>query len=252
MIGFFLLARLGAAVGHPDVAAFAFSIGALFWAQVFFTLFSSLSTVLAVVGESPQPSVFLFVAPPAAASLAWDAMTRATAAGSGAATAAAARREGLATMNAAAAAAAVAGAAPPPPLTIGRFFFFISAFLLLLVLRLLPLYWRSPFSLVWWAAVFPLCLAGTAWVHTAAEVEAEAPFWVVTTAVVAVATAVAGGVSAATVVAVAQGRLPSCDASLVAYAQSREAQSREEERRADGGGGERGGGRGGEGAPAGV
>lgn len=81
VIGFFLLARLGAESGaSADAVAFAFSVGVLFWTQVFVTLFSSLSSVLAVRRETPQPTVCLFVAPPSAASLAWVAMARAAAA----------------------------------------------------------------------------------------------------------------------------------------------------------------------------
>lgn len=103
----------------------------------------------------------------------------------------------------------------------GRFFFHVSAFLLLLILRLVPHYWRAPFSLTWWATVFPLCLAATAWVTVASEMQAGAPFWVATTAVVAAATAAAACVAAATVVAAARGRLPGCDESVLAYARSR-------------------------------
>lgn len=187
VIGFFLLSRLAIFADVLEAAYFCFAVGVLFWLQVFTTLFTSLSAVLSLQAERPQLTVFLFIAPPAAALLAWKAIWEfENAAGS------------------------------PVSLTVGRVFIHIDFFLYLLLARLFPRFAQARFNVGAWASVFPLSTAATAAVSFA-HFKGETFWWVLATGMVSVATVATVLVAALTIRAVVQGTLPASPESLSLY-----------------------------------
>ena len=131
VIGWFLVANIGGRIREIDAAQFAFVVGSLFWLIVFVTTFQHLSHTFREKLQKPQPTMFLFIAPPAAAALAWISIER----GQGI------EETSLEFMS--------------------SFFLYIDMFLYLLVLRLFPLFWTHPFGVVWWAYIFPLSTAAS-------------------------------------------------------------------------------------------
>lgn len=131
VIGWFLVANIGGRVGEADAAQFAFAVGSLFWLIVFVTTFQHLSHSFREKLQKPQPTMFLFIAPPAAAAVAWIQIE------------------------------AALGASVPNLDFMSSFFLYIDMFLYLLILRLFPLFWTHPFGVVWWAYIFPLSSAAS-------------------------------------------------------------------------------------------
>lgn len=138
-IGFFLLTNIAASAHLIEQTYASFSIGCLFWLLVFFTNFQHVSKNLAEKSERPQPTFFLFIAPPAQAAIAIVVLTASEAA----------------TDN-----SELLKLSDGVPWTrFAEAFLYVDMFLYLLMFRLLPTFWNVDFSFAWWAYVFPLSAA---------------------------------------------------------------------------------------------
>lgn len=144
-IGFFLLAIVGARIHLLDQAWAMFSVGVLFWLLVFFTNFQHVALALDKKRERPAPTFFLFIAPPAQASIAVLVLHCAELALEKDSTA-----SGFLEMS--------KGRWP----VLAQSFLYVDLFLFLLMLRLFPTFWTSKFSVAWWAYIFPLSAAASA------------------------------------------------------------------------------------------
>lgn len=196
VIGFFLLANLGASTFLIAEARALFAVGALFWLLVFITNFQHVALALHNKHERPQPTFFLFIAPPAAAAIAMAVITAAEAAED---------KSGMLVVESAS--------------DWGNFFralVDIDLFLYLLIVRLFATFWRNKFSISWWAYIFPLSSAATAVIW---RFNSEGYlFWGVLAAVLSViATVAMVVVLCATGWALGTRRVPDSPAVLAAY-----------------------------------
>lgn len=98
-------------------------VGALFWMLIFIAMFSFFSKALAGELESPSPTLFLFIAPPAVAAMAWMNISRA---------------RGESPMN-----------------DVVRFWSAMDGLFYLMLIRLAPVFVRIRFNIGCWAYVFP-------------------------------------------------------------------------------------------------
>lgn len=137
-IGFFLVANIGAIARLEDQARAMFSVGCLFWLLVFITNFQHVAIALDRRKERPQPTFFLFIAPPAQAAAAVVVMD-------------------LAESQAQSGLLDTATPGEWPELAQG--FLFVDLFLYLLIFRLFPTFWTSTFAVTWWAYIFPMSAA---------------------------------------------------------------------------------------------
>lgn len=201
-IGFFLLANIGASAHLVDQAYAMVSVGSLFWLLVFITNFQHLSPALDKRSERPQPTFFLFIAPPAQAAIAFVMLQKA---------------EMVADVGDPAVTAIlldIREAMPWPRLADA--FLYIDLFLYLLMFRLFPTFWTQKFSVSWWAYIFPLSAAAssTIWRYKAQE----SLVWGVLAALLALVACIAMiVVSCFTVWALGSGRTPNSPTCLVAY-----------------------------------
>eukprot|EP00179_Madagascaria_erythrocladioides_P021865 CAMPEP_0198359728 /NCGR_PEP_ID=MMETSP1450-20131203/135679_1 /TAXON_ID=753684 ORGANISM="Madagascaria erythrocladiodes, Strain CCMP3234" /NCGR_SAMPLE_ID=MMETSP1450 /ASSEMBLY_ACC=CAM_ASM_001115 /LENGTH=433 /DNA_ID=CAMNT_0044066637 /DNA_START=282 /DNA_END=1580 /DNA_ORIENTATION=+ len=130
VIGFLLVSRVNSEHGQVNAAEFNLAVGLLFWIVVFVALFQNVASALRSSKTDPSPTMFLFIAPPAAAALAIVALERARGA--------------------------------DKPLVDGAVFFvMVDLFLFLLLLRLLPIWVFQKFNVAWWAYIFPLSTAAS-------------------------------------------------------------------------------------------
>ncbi|PXF41297.1 S-type anion channel SLAH2 [Gracilariopsis chorda] len=196
-IGFFLVANIGASA-HLNEEAFAmFSVGCVFWLLVFMTNFQHITPALDKTRERPQPTFFLFIAPPAQAALSAVLLTL----GEGA------NGDGSELVG-------FPSQWRWPPLA--RAFSYLDLFLYLLMVRLLPTFWRNKFAISWWAYIFPLsAAAGMVICRYSGE---GGLFWGVLSAVLGViASAAMVVVFCCTVWALVSGRVPRNAAALDGY-----------------------------------
>lgn len=153
-IGFFLLANIAASIHWIEHAWSMFSVGMLFWLLVFFTNFQHVAIALDKRREKPTPTFFLFLAPPAQAAVALFVLSKAT----------------HAVENGVVPSAFVDFKQKHPWPVEAKLFLHIDLFLYLLVFRLFPTFWTAPFSITWWAYIFPLSAASsvTIWRYSCA------------------------------------------------------------------------------------
>lgn len=196
-IGFFLCASI-AALSHLIEQSYAMlSVGFLFWLLVFITNFQHLSPALHKRAELPQPTFFLFIAPPAQAALAVVLISRA-------------EEPSLDTnilLNI---------ARPMPWPRLAESFLYIDLFLYLLMFRLFPTFWTQKFSISWWAYIFPLSAAASAAIWRFKD--HNTIFW----AIIAAALSIVACLAMVTVLcfmiwAIASGRTPNNPSYLRAY-----------------------------------
>lgn len=190
-IAFFLLSILASTLHLPEHAVAMLSVGSLLWAIVLVTNFQHLSESLSSVSERPAPTFFLFIAPPAQAVIAVLFLSFATSPTS----------------------------TPPPPGSfldvaqitefpeLSKAAMYVDLFLYALMFRLFPTWWRTKFSVAWWAYVFPMS-AATCAVAWRLHVSNSVFFLVLACGLFAVASFAVGVVACVTVWAVATGRLP--------------------------------------------
>ena len=181
-VGFFVVATLGATVGATSTARISFFVGIIFWLLVFIAVFSFLSKTLSDAKERPQPTMCLFIAPPASAALAWIALLRAESAD-------------VVVDN------------------VAWFFLSLTLFLYMLVARLFPLYWKLDFNVAFWAFTFPLCTAGTL-ATTYAGIEQEPVPWVLAGIAAIIATLLLFIIFVLTVRAIIDGSIPKDDIAI--------------------------------------
>ena len=124
-VGHFLVGVQSDYVGYEDIGFFSFSVGTVFFFLVFVGLFQNLNRL--PKRQREDPVLFLFIAPPAAASL-----SAATLFGDGSYG------------------------------SVAKFYYFLGLFLYLLLLRLVRYFVQAKFSVAWWAYTFPMSITGTA------------------------------------------------------------------------------------------
>lgn len=200
-IGFFLCANIGATAHLLDQAYFMFSVGALFWLLVFFTNFQHVSLALDKKCERPQPTMFLFIAPPAQAALSVVVLELAEKAKEAGLT------DGL---------LSIPKEMEWPRLAQG--FMAVDLFLYLLMFRLFPTFWTTKFAISWWAYIFPLSAAAgmTIWRYKSED----KIFWGVLAALLVIIACTAMLVVLCfTIFAVFAKRVPHNPAALNAYHQ---------------------------------
>lgn len=203
-IGYFLLCNIGATIFLVDQAFALFSVGCLFWLLVFITNFQHLSPALDKRSERPQPTFFLFIAPPAQAALAFVVLLKSES-----------KVQAMLESN----------QALPPLLDIrdamqwpkiSQSFLYIDLFLYLLMFRIFPTFWTQKFSVSWWAYIFPLSAAATStiWRYKALD----SMFWGVLSALLGVIAIIAMVVvSCFTIWSLATGRTPNNPTCETAY-----------------------------------
>lgn len=193
-IGYFLCANIAAMSGLVDQGYAMLSVGCIFWLLVFITNFQHLSPALDKRMEKPQPTFFLFIAPPAQAALSFFFLDQAE-------------------NSSASGLLAITDAIWPRA---AEAFLYIDLFLYMLMFRLFPTFWTQNFSVSWWAYIFPLSAAASTsiWRYKAEGTT----FWAVISAILAiVATIAMVTVSSFMVWAVASGRTPNNPSSLNGY-----------------------------------
>lgn len=191
-INFFIIASVGVSVGHVELASYLFLIGLLFWLLVFISAFSFLSNSFAEGTETPSPTLFLFIAPPAAAASTWLAISRAR--------------------------------GDPLLSDMFRFLTAVVCFMYLLLLRLFGVFYRLKFSVAFWAYIFPLGSAATLAILTTQLYPTSSVADAVAIIAVVVCTVLVLVVSALTGRAIAMGQIPSSDLALRVHTQFLQAQ----------------------------
>ncbi|MBK6870229.1 MAG: SLAC1 anion channel family protein [Kineosporiaceae bacterium] len=162
------------ALGSIDLAWFAFGVGLVFWIALLPLL---LVRVLVHSDPLPQkllPTLAIFAAPPAVAGLSWGVLT--------------------------------GGSGEPSADPIGMILYSATIMFVLLVLAQVGRLRRLPFAMPWWAYTFPSAAAAASAIAMASTRPALV-FDVVAVLLLALATVVVAGVTAATVVAALQRRI---------------------------------------------
>lgn len=187
-VEFFVLGALGVDASAPQLARVSFSVGVLFWLLVFIAVFAFLSKTLADAGERPNPTMFLFIAPPAAAAIARIRMVTEM-------------RGDVATDD------------------ITWFFTSVTLFLYLLLARLFPQYWARKFSIAWWAYIFPLSTAANLATVLAGNLDAGI-VWVIAAFATSIATFMIVIATILTVRKVIEGKVPNDEKAIKAHYQA--------------------------------
>lgn len=144
-IAFFLLSILASTLNLIDQALFLLVPGILFWLVIFVTVFQHMTPALQTAQQSPNPIFFLFLAPPAQATIAILTLQ-------------AARLGPMSNMP-----PQFLRLPSPLPWTIhSEIALYVDLFIYALLLRLLPTWLDQSFSAVWWAYVFPMSGAASA------------------------------------------------------------------------------------------
>lgn len=186
-INFFTLATVASTIGQTELGRHLILLGTLFWLLVFISAFSFLSNSFARGAETPSPTLFLFLAPPAAAALACLATAR---------------------------------AAEEPVLSDKlRFFSATTCFIFLLLLRLFAIFRRLRFTVAWWAYVFPLGNAATLAVELTGVYDEHVASLIVAFVAVGVCTVVVLANTVLTARAVIKGEIPKSELSLRVHCQ---------------------------------
>lgn len=173
---FFILGALGAEVKLDDLAKLSLNVGIVFWLLVFVSVFAFLSKTMQEMGEKKlNPTMFLFIAPPATSAIAHMDLQRNI------------------------------GGVVLDDFT--WFFVSVTLFIYLLLIRLFRQYWTRRFSVRWWAYIFPLSTAANLATKVAYEVDMFVP-WAMATVAVVVATVMIIVVACLTLRAIAQGKVP--------------------------------------------
>lgn len=201
-IGFFLLANIGASAHLLDQAWAMFSVGILFWLLVFITNFQHVALALDKQRERPQPTFFLFIAPPAQAAITVVVLHAAGLAAND-------PNVNTSTLL------SVSNVTQWPRLA--QSIMYIDLFLYLLIVRLFPTFWTSKFSVSWWAYIFPLSAAAstTTWRYKSEG----GMFWGILAAILAIiATIAMVVVLSVTIWSICTGKMPNNSAHVDAYA----------------------------------
>lgn len=192
IIGYFLVASLGAEFKQVEAAVMLYSIGVLFWVIVITVLFLRLSSSFKSAHEAPSPSLVLFVAPPAAAALGWSLIERAEHTDMSFEES----YRGLAT-----------------------FFFYVDFYFILLVIRISRSFGNQPFAVASWAVIFPASTAASAMVTVAFALRLL--FWqIIATICAALATIAILYVAIFTIINLLRGKFVRDPAAVDTYAAS--------------------------------
>lgn len=187
VINFFTLASVAASIDRIELARYLIMLGSLFWLLVFIDAFSFLSNSIERGVETPSPTLFLFLAPPAAASLA---------------------------------SLAIARAAGEPVLSDKlRFFAGVTCFIFLLLLRLFGVFRKLVFTVAWWAYVFPLGNAATLAIELTDVYDDLVASTIVAFTAVGVCTFAVLAISVLTARALFKGEIPKSELSLRVHCQ---------------------------------
>ena len=181
-VGFFMVANIGRWAEIPDFPMFLTYSGVLLWLLVFITNFQHVSTSLQSRREKPSPVFFLFLAPPAHASMTFARGT-------------------------------LRGDAYP---TDAMAFLFIDLFFYIIIFRLFPTFCRAPFSVAWWAYVFPLSAAACASLMRC-YIGQEIGWKIIAFSQIFLAMIVGVFVAAWTLKEAWEGNIPKNEQSLIAY-----------------------------------
>ncbi len=201
VIGYFLLANLAARLFYVQLAVACMSVGAILWFLLFVTNFQHTSTALERRSEKPQPTFFLFIAPPAQAAIALFLIGAALEGGGGIPNSIGLLRVPLTVKWPLLASVAL----------------YIDLFLYGLIFRLFPSFWAHKFAIVWWAYIFPLSAAASATVIRSRG-DSATIFWPILSGVlVTIATIAMIIVTVATVWGLKAGKLPCNPNAVTAY-----------------------------------
>lgn len=200
VIGYFLLGNLAASLMLMELAVALVAVGVLFWVLVFVTNFQHTSSALQRRAEKPQPTFFLFIAPPAQAAIAIFLVSVALSKD--------ARR------NAAGLLFVPRGMRWP---VAAKAALYIDLFIYALICRVFPSFWTQKFAIVWWAYIFPLSAASSATVVYAGSTDAHLFWHVLSGMLVAIATIAMAIVSVATLWGLQAGKLPRNQVALNTY-----------------------------------
>lgn len=197
-IGFFLTANIGATAHLEQQARAMFSVGCLFWLLVFITNFQHVATAMDNRSERPQPTFFLFIAPPAQAALSVVILEAAKNAED------TSKLLSFGSQN---------EMSWP---VLAESFHYVDLFIYLLMFRLFPTFWTTKFAVSWWAYIFPLSAAAAA---TIWRFKSEGhSFWGILAALLSIIACLAMAVVfCLTVWALATQRVPYNKSALTAY-----------------------------------
>lgn len=200
VIGYFMLCNLASMLFMVELAVGCMAVGILFWILVFVTNFQHTSSALQRRSEKPQPTFFLFIAPPAQAAIALYLLEAAMPGGGGRSV------NGMLLVNKAIAWPTFAQGA-----------LYIDLFIYALIFRVFPSFWTNDFAITWWAYIFPLSGAATA-TTLRSRGETASVFWPILSGIlVAIATVAMVIVSGATVWGLRTGKVPKNKGVLSAY-----------------------------------
>lgn len=201
VIGYFLLANLAASLFLVELALASVSIGALYWILIFVSNFQHTSTALRMQMEKPQPTFFMFIAPPAQAAIALYFI--------------AAARDGGGGLRSASGLLVVPANVQWPVAALVPLY--IDLFIYAIIFRIFPSFWQNRFAIAWWAYIFPLSAAAAA-TCLRSRGESSPMFWSVLSGIlVTIATIAMLVVSCATIWGVQGGQLPKNERALNAY-----------------------------------
>lgn len=201
VIGYFLMSNLASTLMLIELARALVAVGLVFWAVVFVTNFQHTSSELRRRQEKPAPTFFLFIAPPAAASIALAMLSMATTGSLG--------DDGFLVP--------AADFAWPQH---AKAVLYVDLFIYLIIFRVFPAFLTDKFAIVWWAYIFPLsAAAGAAFARGRfTSGGTEDLFWqILSGLLVGIATLALAIVAVSTFWGIAQGRLPSNQGALAAY-----------------------------------
>jgi len=200
VIGYFMLSNLAAMLIMVELSIGCMAVGLLFWILVFVSNFQHTSSALQRRSEKPQPTFFLFIAPPAQAAIALYLLEAAMDGGGGV------DRNGM---------LYVPSTVKWPAFAQGALY--IDLFIYALIFRVFPSFWTNDFAITWWAYIFPLSGAATA-ATLRSRGQATSIFWPVLSGVlVAIATVAMVIVSGATLWGIRRRKVPNNKGVLNAY-----------------------------------
>lgn len=186
VINFFILSTISAQVGFVELGVFLFMLGSLFWLIVFVTSFSFIAKTYKQGVDKPSPTLFCFLAPPAAAGIGWITISKAR------------------------------GQDPLNDIT--RFYAATLFFLLLLLARLADLFCSLSFNVGWWAYVFPLGSAATMTILLSSLFDNNLAMLALSWSAFIATTSLMMIVATLTVRDIARGKIPASPAALKTYA----------------------------------